>query len=331
MHSVYLLRDNQTVAGEQDIVRDHDLIKRTHSKGILMPDTWWDGQGMCAMYFYAGEVNGDRGGTADTTMNMVLRPGEAIVWRWGQPDPPKYHGALWTMPTYQHVICNGLWEYRPDFSRVIWRGGLKPWSTSALAPTAWPPRQGKRGTIIWTIRSPYVLVGGRIEAEGEDARFFVCVDGKTWQAVQEELRRCFSTVGPARYEYKLKCELEGSARLRRLAIINDVQMAPLTLPEMCVGENTFSYSDQSSGDRGCAYAPLGGTVGLETADRRRRPLSIRPTAAKPMAPILFSSGRLPRTLTATPSKTITSSCRTAPTQGSRCRCASTNLSLAPPM
>ena len=37
MHSVYLLRDNQTVAGEQDIVRDHDLIKRTHSKGILFP------------------------------------------------------------------------------------------------------------------------------------------------------------------------------------------------------------------------------------------------------------------------------------------------------
>src|SRR5512139_941373 len=47
MHSVYLLRDNETIAGEQDIVRDHDLIKRTHSQGILMPDTWWDGQGMC--------------------------------------------------------------------------------------------------------------------------------------------------------------------------------------------------------------------------------------------------------------------------------------------
>ena len=249
MHSVYLLRDNQTVAGEQDIVRDHDLIKRTHSKGILMPDTWWDGQGMCAMYFYAGEVNGDRGGTADTTMNMVLRPGEAIVWRWGQPDPPKYHGALWTMPTYQHVICNGLWEYRPDFSRVIWRQGAETVEHIGSGPDGLAAEQGKRGTIIWTIRSPYVLVGGRIEAEGEDARFFVCVDGTTWQAVQEGFDDAFSTVGPARYEYKLKCELEGSARLRRLAIINDVQMAPLTLPEMCVGQNTFSYSDQSSGDR----------------------------------------------------------------------------------
>jgi hypothetical protein len=67
MHSVYLLRDNETVAGEQDLVRDHDLIKRTHSKGVLFPDTWWDGQGMCSMYFYEGEVTGERGGRADTT------------------------------------------------------------------------------------------------------------------------------------------------------------------------------------------------------------------------------------------------------------------------
>jgi hypothetical protein len=54
MHAVYLLRDNQTVASDQDIARDHDLIKRTHSKGILLEDSWWLGQGMCSMYFCEG-------------------------------------------------------------------------------------------------------------------------------------------------------------------------------------------------------------------------------------------------------------------------------------
>jgi len=83
MHSVYLLRDNQTVAGEQDIVRDHDLIKRTHSKGILFPDTWWSEQEMCSMYFFEGPVTGERSGKSDTTINMVLHPGEALTWRWG--------------------------------------------------------------------------------------------------------------------------------------------------------------------------------------------------------------------------------------------------------
>lgn len=114
MHCVYLLRDNQTVAGEQDIVRDHDLIKRTHSKGILFPDTWWSEPEMCSMYFFEGPVMGDRSGKSDTTMNMVLRPGEALTWRWGQLRPLKHHGMLHVTPTYEDVIYNGLWEYRLD-------------------------------------------------------------------------------------------------------------------------------------------------------------------------------------------------------------------------
>jgi hypothetical protein len=116
MHSVYLLRDNATVAGEQDLVRDHDLIKRTHSKGILMPDTWWDGQGVYARYFYEGPVSGERGSPTATTMNMVLRPGEALTWRWGQCEPVKHHGALHTMPTYLSVnpsrVCNVITSSR---------------------------------------------------------------------------------------------------------------------------------------------------------------------------------------------------------------------------
>ncbi|MCX5677332.1 MAG: hypothetical protein NTX87_20300 [Planctomycetota bacterium] len=249
MHSVYLLRDNETVAGEQDIVRDHDLIKRTHSKGILMPDTWWDGQGMCAMYFYEGEVAGERGGKGDTTMNMVLRPGEAITWRWGQCDPVKHHGALMAMPAYPSVIYNGLWEYRPDFSKETWRKGAATVENITSGSDGLAAEEGKKGTIIWTLRSPYVFVGGRLEAEGVDAQFFISADGKAWQAVKDNLDKFFPVVGPARYEYRLKCQLEGPARLRRLAVINDVQMAPMALPEMVVGENRFTYSDQSAGDR----------------------------------------------------------------------------------
>jgi hypothetical protein len=67
--------------------------------------------------------------------------------------------------------------------------------------------------------------------------------------VTENLDGSFPAVGPARYEYLLKCQLEGEARLRRLAIFNDVQMAPLSLPEMVVGENEFIYTDESPADR----------------------------------------------------------------------------------
>ena len=65
----------------------------------------------------------------------------------------------------------------------------------------------------------------------------------------EDLDALFPAKGPARYEYRLKCELPEGARLKRLAIVNDLQMAPLALPGMVVGENRFTYTDQSTGPR----------------------------------------------------------------------------------
>lgn len=249
MHSVYLLRDNQTVAGEQDIVHDHDLIKRTHSKGILFPDTWWSEPEMCSMYFFKGPVTGERSGKSDTTMNMVLRPGEALTWRWGQLRPLKYHGMLHVIPTYEDVIYNGLWEYRPDFSKAMWRQGALAVENITVRPDGLAAEEGKTGTIVWSMPSPYIFVGGRLDVEGVEVRFSICLDSKTWRPVQDNFDKFFPIVGPACYEYQLKCQLEGPSRLRRLAIINDVQMAPLAMPEMVVGKNVFTYSDQSAWDR----------------------------------------------------------------------------------
>ena len=55
---------------------------------------------MLSLYFTETAIKGERSGKADTTMDLVLRPGEAIVWQWGQLKPLKYHGMLQTMPTY---------------------------------------------------------------------------------------------------------------------------------------------------------------------------------------------------------------------------------------
>jgi hypothetical protein len=250
MHAVYLLRNNETVAGDAQLARDHDLIKRTHCNGILLLDTQWDGQGMSSLYFTETEARGERSGKADTTMNMVLRPGEAIVWRWGQLKPLKYHGMLQTMPTYPDAMCNGLWEYRPDLGRQAWRQGATKVENIRPGGEGLTAEEGKTGSIVWTMKSPYVFVGGRIEAAGDGARFSICQNGKTWQKVPgNSLDRFFAVTGPACYRYQLKCELGEGALLKKLAIVNDVQMAPMALPEMVVGENSFTYSDETQGTR----------------------------------------------------------------------------------
>jgi hypothetical protein len=246
MHSIYLMRDNETVAGEQDLVRDHDLIRRTHTQGILQPDGRAGDEWESSIYVFEGPVTGDRN-SATSALNMTLRPGEAIVWRWGHLNPIKYHGPR--PPQFPDRVCNGLWEYRPDFKDPSWRAGAATALSIRERDGSLVAEEGKTGIVVWTMSSPYVFVGGRLEVEGAGARFKLSWDGESWHDIDRRLDGLFPPDGPARYRYYLKCELSGDAQLRRLLITNDLLMAPLTLPGMGVGTNAFTYTDESASKR----------------------------------------------------------------------------------
>jgi hypothetical protein len=281
MGPFFLLRDNVTIASEQDLVRDHDLLKRAHTHGILDADSRAEAEWSAALFVYEGNTPGDRNSARDTTMNMVLRPNEALVWRWGHVMPLKYHGrteiTVWGQRAADR-ICNGLWEYRPDFSRDVWRRGAESAENVEVKDGELRGAAGKTGVIVWKMRSPYVFVGGKLDVEGEGAKFALSWDGKTWQEIAANLDGLFPRDGPARYEYRLRCELPCGARLKRLAIINDLQMAPLALPSMTVGENHFTYSDKSTSPRRVRI----------THDWVERSLSVPPAA--PPAPVFPVDG-----------------------------------------
>ncbi|HEY2414842.1 MAG TPA: hypothetical protein VGI40_21535 [Pirellulaceae bacterium] len=247
MHSVYLLRDNRTIASEQDIVRDHDLIKRTHTHGILRPEERAGDEREASIYVFEGEITGDRNANQGSGMNMKLRPGESLVWRWGHTEPVKYFGSQ--QHKFPERVCDGLWEYRPDFSKETWRKGADSAQGIVAAEDGLAAVAGTSGEIVWSIQSPYVLVGGELQVDGTNPQFDISWDGKNWESVGSDLDSFFPCVGTARYAYYVRCRLSDAARLRGLKIVNDVQMAPLALPEMGVGENRFTYSDESVGER----------------------------------------------------------------------------------
>jgi hypothetical protein len=180
-------------------------------------------------------------------MHMTLRPGEALVWRWGHTEPVKYFGS--PQHRFKERICNGLWEYRPDFTKPAWRRGAESVRGIVSGDNGLQAEEGRTGEVVWTIRAPYVMVGGKLDYEGNGVQFELSWDGESWEQVGADLDPLFPPTGTARYAYRLRCHLAGAARLHRLAIVNDLQMAPLALPEMSIGENHFTYTDESPVER----------------------------------------------------------------------------------
>ena len=215
MGPFYLLRDNATIASEQDLVRDHDLIKCSHTHGILDRDSRAAAEWSAAMFVYEGEAEGDRNSVRDTTMNMVLRPNEALVWRWATwrrssttAGPTSRSGASGRRIGFA-TASGSIARTSPRRPGVVGPTRSKR-SGERRGPRAEP---GKTGVLLWKMRSPYVFVGGRLEVEGEGALFSLSWDGKSWQKVGDNLDALFPANGPARYEYRLKCELPEGGRL----------------------------------------------------------------------------------------------------------------------
>src|SRR5262245_54285804 len=245
---IYLLRDNETLASDRQLARDHDLVKRTHTMGILVDDSRTRDERAAAMFVSEDPIQGSRACKEDTTMQMTLRPGEALVWRWGHLKTAKYMSP--NQFVYPDNICNGLWEYRPDFGGEVWKKGAMKVENVASGPEGLAAGQGKTGTVVWKITSPYPFVGGHLEREASGARFAVSSDGTKWtDIVGSNFDKFFPREGNPYYQYQLRCELPDGAKLKRLAVINDLQMALLALPEMTVGKNSFTYTDKSAGER----------------------------------------------------------------------------------
>ncbi len=282
-HCIYLLRDNKTIASEAQVVRDHDLIKRTHTYGILRPDSRGRDEFSASLFVYEGERKGERGGRTKHKMDFTLRPGESLEWRWDHVGKQYSGGAdlkgkkwrrdgqgdlrAWGRVAYAK-LCNGKLRYRPDLSKPISRRGIQRADNLADAlPGLRPAAPDKPCRVVWRIASPYVIVGGQVKIKGRRAAQDDVVSvalsrrGKKWETLWtaektgafEKTLTFDEKLSPRRrpqYEYWLRVELRGAgAGLEAIAFDTDVQMAPLSLPELRAGENAVRYVDESPGPR----------------------------------------------------------------------------------
>jgi hypothetical protein len=278
---ICLLRDNETIAQEADIVRDHDLMKRTHTYGILAGDSRNTDEFSASLCVYDGDDRtGDWQSHVGHTMDFTLRSGESIEWRWDHRE--KAHGTWegqslltgWGATAWARH-CNGYWRYAPKLIRHPFLDGLVSKQNLATFTSRSPllhlAEAGKPASFAIEMRVPYVLVGGRVKLRGLRASaedriaLSLSYDGKEWTPVTEvgetgafettaDLDRLLPMNGPARYSYQLRVEMEAprfadAVGVDGLLIENDLQMAVLSLPALTLGANRVTYTDESPGPR----------------------------------------------------------------------------------
>jgi hypothetical protein len=296
-HVVCLERDNKTIASCADVVRDHDLVKRTHTYGILRREDRKTDEFSASLYVHEGERSGDFGLNTRHSMDLTLRPGESIEFRWDHVGKEYSAGAVpaegqrmrdglgnlarWGATAYDN-LRNGRLRYRPDLSDVAGTGPVPSASYGTRrVPTTTPEVEnakldvgagviepvdpGEPATVTWRFASPYVFVGGKAIATvrlagGASAEWRYRTDRGDWQSVASlgepgtaslaaSLDEIVSPRRKPTYRFRLQLVLRGDAAVSHVEFDHDVQMAPLSLPELEVGANDIVYTDSNENGR----------------------------------------------------------------------------------
>jgi hypothetical protein len=76
------------------IVADQNLVKRTHTYGVLAPDNAMTGQLSASLLTHTGIRSGEQPSFTKHTMDVTLRPGESITWAWNPTGPSRLSASL---------------------------------------------------------------------------------------------------------------------------------------------------------------------------------------------------------------------------------------------
>ena len=200
----FLNRDNQTVAGSEDLSRDIDLLRRSHRNlglcGRDMPEKvfYYSSFQERKIMYPPNKGNALSGPITHSgkrfprphTMAVCLRPGEKLMRYWGNVGKNVVSGSN-LHPDVR--FSNGKLVYRPKLRQPLALKGMEgtrnvKQEASRRHPALHPERTGKVSEVVWKIESPYPIPGARVgiscrrETPEDGLELLFSRDGRNWRS-----------------------------------------------------------------------------------------------------------------------------------------------------
>jgi len=204
----FLKRDNRTVAGVADLVKDLDLMNRSHRNlGLAGKDLkekeFFNTQFGEGQFVYPPNRSGawtQKDGSLvqelkdfpkPHTMAMRLRPEEKLVRYWDAVGKTVVRGRR-LHPDVRY--SNGKLVYRPDLRKPVALEGMARaenvmQETLRTMPAVHPARTERVARVVWKVASPYAISGAKVglsyrRATRQDGlEVLLSRDGKHWRSI----------------------------------------------------------------------------------------------------------------------------------------------------
>ena len=183
-HVFYLDRENREPVSGQALARDHDLARR-ELRGGPEARMRWKAAERSASLFGHDDIRVAEPAVRGHAINIVLRPGEKLTWRWA--NGTKFAAESLDVPQ-PPLLGNALFEYEPNLDINRYRQAATDACdiVGATAPGARLAGASDRAFLTFHVAVPYVICGGTLRARfigrerGDRFSMELSHDGKQW-------------------------------------------------------------------------------------------------------------------------------------------------------
>ncbi len=263
IRTVYLKRDNRTLATFDDLFEDPDLIHRTHHYGFQVNEKQLDTNISLIFNQDVPFVLDDW--SSQDSLELKFRPGERYTWYFSRPIGTNFHyyntlvpGPLVPPPTSSLGTQEYSLDDSTDLSSVIFASnltidsiGIHPVDPSASA------------SAIISMPNPYAITGGRVafayeklDSASDFSIFFrkdtvgdfLEIYRSIWghMGLVQDSVDLFGMIGPQSSPianvYQIKIEFTGAVSpivVKSFTLMSYFQFNPNLLPRLQLGDNTI--------------------------------------------------------------------------------------------